>query len=41
MFPKNQYEDLIEKKLEKLNLQDYKIFKYSADPKCLLEKLKN
>ena len=41
---KNQYEDLIEKKLEKLNLQDYKIFKYSADPQVLtgeIEKLTN
>ena len=44
MFPKNQYEELIQKKLEKLNLQNYKIFKYSADPQVLtgeIEKLTN
>ena len=35
LIPKNQYTNLIEKKLEKLNLNGYKIFKYSSDPKIL------
>tara|TARA_B100002019_G_C21220584_1_gene574524 strand:+ start:267 stop:1421 length:1155 start_codon:yes stop_codon:yes gene_type:complete len=44
MFPKNQYENFVEKKLESLNLQNFKIFKYSADPQVLtgeIEKLTN
>ena len=45
MFPKNQYENFIEKKLEMiLNLKNFKIFKYSADPQVLtgeIEKLTN
>ena len=44
MFPKNQYENFIEKKLESLNLQNFKIFKYSADPQVLtgeIEKITN
>ena len=44
MFPKNQYENFIEKKLESLNLKNFKIFKYSADPQVLtgeIEKLTN
>jgi len=35
MLPKNQYADFIEKKLEKLDLKNYKIFRYSPDPKIL------
>jgi len=35
MLPKNQHTDFIEKKLEKLDLKNYKIFKYSPDPKIL------
>jgi len=35
LLPKNQYTDFIEKKLEKLNLKNYKIFKYNSDPKIL------
>ena len=35
LIPKNQYSDLIEKKLNKLNLNNYKIFKYNPDPKIL------
>jgi len=35
LIPKNNYTDLIEKKLDKLNLKEYKIFKYSPDPKIL------
>ncbi len=35
LIPKNQYLDFIEEKLSKLNLKNYKIFKYSPDPKIL------
>jgi len=35
LLPKNQYTDFVEKKLEKLNLNNFKIFKYSSDPKVL------
>ena len=35
MVPKNHYDNFIEKKLDKLNLKNYKIFKYSPDPKIL------
>jgi len=35
LLPKNQYTDFIEKKLEKLNLKNYKIFNYNSDPKIL------
>ena len=35
LFPKNQYEDFIQRKLDKLDLKNYKIFKYSSDPKIL------
>ena len=35
LLPKNQYTDFVEKKLEKLNLKNFKIFKYSSDPKVL------
>ena len=35
MFPKNQYEELIEKKLKKLNLSDLRTFKYDPNPQIL------
>jgi len=35
LLPKNQYSNLIQKKLDKLNLKNYKIFKYDPDPKIL------
>ena len=35
MFPKNNYTEFIEKKLEKLNLNNIKIFKYSPNPEIL------
>ena len=35
LIPKNNYTNLIEKKLDKLNLKEYKIFKYNPDPKIL------
>ena len=44
MFPKNQYTNLIEKKLKNLNLKTLKIFKYSSNPEILtgeIEKLTN
>ena len=44
IFPKNQYSELIEKKLKNIKLKNYKIFKYNSDPKVLtgeIEKLTN
>jgi hypothetical protein len=35
LLPINQYTIFIEKKLSKLNLENYKIFKYNPDPKIL------
>ena len=35
LIPKNNYTNLIEKKLNKLSLKEYKIFKYNPDPKIL------
>ncbi len=35
MFPENQYAKFIERKLNKLNLDGYKIFKYNPDPQAL------
>jgi len=35
LIPKNNYTNLIERKLDKLNLNEYKIFKYNPDPKIL------
>ncbi|MDB9802546.1 ABC transporter substrate-binding protein [Pelagibacteraceae bacterium] len=35
MYPKNQYLELIEKKLKKLNLKDIKTFTYSSNPEVL------
>ncbi len=35
LLPKNQYTDLIEKKLSGLDMKNFKIFKYSSDPKVL------
>ena len=35
LIPKNQYSNLIENKLDKLDLKNYKIFKYNPDPKIL------
>jgi hypothetical protein len=44
MYPKNQYSNLIENQIKDINLKNYKIFKYSPDPKILtgeIEKLTN
>ncbi len=35
LIPKNQYTDMIERKLNDMNLQNFKIFKYNPDPKVL------
>tara|TARA_B100000963_G_scaffold205062_1_gene178519 strand:- start:2505 stop:3659 length:1155 start_codon:yes stop_codon:yes gene_type:complete len=35
LIPNNQYTKLIEKKLNKLQLKNFKVFKYSPDPKIL------
>ena len=44
MYPKNKYTPLIDSKIENINVNNKKIFKYSADPKVLtsdIEKLTN
>ena len=44
MFPKNEYTELIEKELKELNLNNFKVFKYSSNPEILtgeIEKLTN
>ena len=35
LIPKNEYTDFVDKKLNKLDLKNYKVFKYSSDPKVL------
>ena len=35
MYPKNEYLEIIEKKLDKLNLKNVKTFKYSPNPEIL------
>ena len=35
MFPKNQYQDFVEKKLKKLNLNTARTFKYNPNPEVL------
>ena len=35
MYPKNQYEDYVEKKLKIVGLDNFKIFKYSSNPEIL------
>ena len=35
LIPKNEYLSLIEKKLSKLDIKDYRIFRYNPDPKIL------
>ena len=44
MYPKNNYEQLVDEKIKNLDLNKKKIFKYDADPKLLtgqIEKLTN
>ena len=35
MFPENEYTKFIEQKLDKLGLNNFKIFKYNPDPQVL------
>jgi hypothetical protein len=44
LYPKNEYEKFIDKKIKLIELKNYKIFKYSSDPRILtgeIEKLAN
>ena len=44
MYPRNEYENFVEKRIKKINLKNFKIFKYNPDPKVLtgeIEKLTN
>ena len=44
MYPENEYSNFIDEKIKKIKLKNYKVFKYSADPKILtgeIEKLTN
>ena len=44
MYPKNQYENFIDKKIKSMGLKNYKVFKYNPDPKILtgeIEELTN
>ena len=44
LYPKNKYEKFIDKKIKLVKLKNYKVFKYSADPRILtgeIEKLTN
>jgi len=44
LYPKNEYEKFIEKKIKSLKLKNYKVFKYNPDPRILtgeIEKLTN
>ena len=44
MYPKNEYEKFIDKKIKSLKLKNYKVFKYNPDPRILtgeIERLTN
>ncbi len=44
LYPENEYANFIEKKINKIKLKNYKLFKYNPDPKVLtgeIEKLTN
>ena len=44
MYPENKYTSLVDSKISNININNKKIFKYSADPKILtsdIEKLTN
>ena len=41
MFPENQYTKFIEQKLNKLNLSNYRVFKYNPDPQVLTGEIEN
>ena len=44
LYPKNKYEEFIDAKIKSIKLKNYKVFKYSTDPRVLtseIEKLTN
>jgi ABC-type branched-subunit amino acid transport system substrate-binding protein len=44
LYPRNQYEKFIDRKIKSLKLKNYKIFKYNSDPRVLtgeIEKITN
>ena len=44
LYPKNEYEKFIDKKIKLIKLKNYKVFKYNSDPRVLtgeIEKLTN
>ncbi len=44
LYPKNEYEKFIDKKIKSIKLKNYRVFKYSPDPRVLtgqIEKLTN
>ena len=44
LYPKNEYEEFIDKKIKAVQLKNYRVFKYSSDPRILtgeIEKLTN
>ena len=44
LYPKNEYEKFIDKKIKSIKLKNYKVFKYDSDPRILtgeIEKLTN
>ena len=44
LYPKNEYEKFIDKKIKSIKLKNYRIFKYDSDPRVLtgeIEKLTN
>ena len=44
LYPKNEYEKFIDKKIKSFKLKNYKVFKYNSDPRILtgeIEKLTN
>ncbi|MDC6482292.1 penicillin-binding protein activator [Pelagibacteraceae bacterium] len=44
LYPKNEYEEFIDEKIKLIKLKNYKVFKYSSDPRILtgeIEKLTN
>ena len=44
LYPKNKYEKFIDEKIKKIQLKNFKVFKYSSDPRVLtgeIEKLTN
>ena len=40
LYPKNEYEKFIDKKIKSLKLKNYKVFKYNSDPRILTGEIK-